>query len=67
MSNYQYRRPKPGKPTYVTGIKYCDKYLELCWFRFQGNAGTKMSTEYQPIMRYCTLITDWLNSLLPIN
>ena len=53
------------KTTYVTRTKKCDKHLGPGWFRFQGNAGTKMPTTCQPMSRCGTYKTGWLRGTHP--
>ena len=43
----------------------CDKNLKPGWFRFQGDAGTKMPTWCIPAHRCGTDIPGWLNGIHP--
>ena len=56
---------KTRKNTYVTKNKKCDKHLGPGWFRFQGDAGTKMPTKCQPLLRCDAYKTGWLRGTHP--
>ncbi|CAH3157517.1 unnamed protein product, partial [Pocillopora meandrina] len=56
---------KTRKNTYVTKNKKCDNHLGPGWFRFQGDAGTKMPTVCQPMSRCETYGTGWLRGTHP--
>ena len=43
----------------------CDKNLGPGWFRFQGDAGTRMPTSCPPTDRCDTSMTGWLNGAHP--
>ena len=52
------------KTTYVTTTVYCDDSL-LGWYRFEGDAGTRMPTTCPPVNRCGTSATGWLNGTHP--
>ena len=56
---------KTRKNTYVTKSKKCDNHLGPGWFRFQGDAGTKMPTTCQPMLRCDAFKTGWLRGIHP--
>ncbi|RMX55983.1 hypothetical protein pdam_00016403, partial [Pocillopora damicornis] len=56
---------KTRKTTYVTKNKKCDHHLGPGWFRFQGDAGTKMPTKCQPMSRCDAYKTGWLRGTHP--
>ena len=56
---------KTRKNTYVTKNKKCDNHLGPGWFRFQGDAGTKMPTKCQPLSRCDAYKTGWLRGTHP--
>ncbi|CAH3157513.1 unnamed protein product, partial [Pocillopora meandrina] len=56
---------KTRKNTYVTKNKKCDNHLGPGWFRFQGDAGTKMPTTCQPMSRCDAYKTGWLRGTHP--
>ena len=43
----------------------CDRNLGPAWFRFQGDAGTKMATSCVPTASCGTWIPGWLNGAHP--
>ena len=56
---------KTRKTTYKTKNKKCDNHLGPGWFRFQGNAGTKMPTKCLSMSRCGTYGTGWLRGTHP--
>ena len=56
-----------GKTTYDTppGKESCDNDLSAGWFRFQGDAGTKMPTKCEPYKKCGTDYTGLLDSYHP--
>ena len=47
------------------GEESCDSVLDEGWFRFQGDAGTKMPTSCVPGSRCGTVLPGWLNGNHP--
>ncbi|CAH3133172.1 unnamed protein product, partial [Porites lobata] len=47
------------KITYTSYHGYCDSGIGPGWFRFEGSAGIRMPTSYQPTNRCGTHITNW--------
>ncbi|XP_078382764.1 pancreatic secretory granule membrane major glycoprotein GP2-like [Oculina patagonica] len=60
--NYQSLTEENRKVTYPRkGWAKCDKGLGPGWYRFEGAAGTKMTTSCPPTDRCDTSMTGWLN------
>ena len=59
--NYGSLNSGDRKITYTTRGSNCDKGIGPGWFRFEGSAGTKMSTSCPPYYRCGTYATGWLN------
>ena len=53
------------KETYISLSYICDNTLKPGWFRFQGDAGTKMPTWCVPTRRCGAAIPGWLNGTHP--
>ena len=49
------------KITYTSYHDYCDSGIGPGWFRFEGSAGIRMQTSFQPTNRCGTRITSWIN------
>lgn len=63
--NYQSLTEANRKVTYATVAAKCDRYIAPGWFRFQGDAGTKMPTSC-PRMQMCdTHAPGWINGEHP--
>ncbi|XP_044181286.1 uromodulin-like [Acropora millepora] len=63
--NYQVLRNADRKVTYDDTHVLCDNTLGPAWFRFQGDAGTKMPTSCIPSYKCGTHATGWLNGTHP--
>ena len=63
--NYQSLTSANRKNTYVTISAGCDSGLGPGWFRFQGDAGTKMPTSCVTDNRCDTHAPGWLNGAHP--
>ena len=68
--NYQILSKWDRKNTYrseytAEGVVGCDDHLGPAWFRFQGDAGTKMATSCVDEKRCGTHATGWLNGAHP--
>ncbi|XP_044175241.1 pancreatic secretory granule membrane major glycoprotein GP2-like isoform X2 [Acropora millepora] len=68
--NYQTLSEADRKNTYISsetveGTTGCDNRLGPGWFRFQGDAGTKMATTYMQSNRCGTHAPGWLNGAHP--
>ena len=63
--NYQILSSADRKVTYHTRTKLCDNTLGPGWFRFQGDAGTKMPTSCTPQNRCGSYGTGWLTGVHP--
>ncbi|XP_015757537.1 PREDICTED: pancreatic secretory granule membrane major glycoprotein GP2-like [Acropora digitifera] len=63
--NYQILSSADRKVTYHTRTKLCDNTLGPGWFRFQGDAGTKMPTWCTPQDRCGSYGTGWLTGVHP--
>ena len=59
--NYQSLTSAFRKVTYTYYTILCDSSLGPGWFRFQGAAGTRMSTSCPPSYRCNTHAPGWLN------
>ena len=59
--NYQILSSANRKVTHGSSPLLCDRFLGPGWFRFQGDAGTKMPPGCIPIQKCGTYITGWLN------
>ncbi|XP_044181290.1 uromodulin-like [Acropora millepora] len=63
--NYQVLGSADRKVTNHATPHLCDNTLGPAWFRFQGDAGTKMPTSCTPSHRCGTEATGWLNGAHP--
>ncbi|XP_074607258.1 uromodulin-like [Acropora palmata] len=63
--NYKILSSADRKVTYRPYHRLCDGTLGPGWFRFQGDAGTKMPTWCTPTYRCGSLGTGWLNGAHP--
>ena len=63
--NYKILSSADRKVTYRPYHRLCDGTLGHGWFRFQGDAGTKMPTWCTPTYRCGSLGTGWLNGAHP--
>ena len=63
--NYQVLSNGDRKVTTVNGPLLCDRSLGPAWFRFQGDAGTKMPTSCIFRNRCGTHAAGWLNGAHP--
>ena len=63
--NYKILSSADRKVTYRPYHRLCDGTLGPGWFRFQGDAGTKMPTWCTPTYRCGSLGTGWLNGTHP--
>ena len=63
--NYQNLTNGDRKDTSGAGLVTCDSSLGPGWFRFQGDAGTKMATTCVPDYHCGTHSTGWLNGAHP--
>ncbi|CAH3159054.1 unnamed protein product, partial [Pocillopora meandrina] len=66
--NYQNLSDANRKSSYVTPIdepSLCDKLLPTGWYRFVGDAGTKMPTTRVPAFRCGTDWSGWLHGAHP--
>ena len=63
--NYQVLSNADRKVTNNARAHLCDNTLGPAWFRFQGDAGTKMPTSCTPQRRCGTSATGWLNGKHP--
>ena len=63
--NYQVLSNADRKVTNHASPLLCDKALGPAWFRFQGDAGTKMPTSCIPPNRCGTHAAGWLNGAHP--
>ena len=63
--NYQILSSADRKETNEFRNSLCDDDLRPGWFRFQGDAGTKMPTTCIPMRRCWTQSTGWLNGTHP--
>ena len=65
--NYTTLSSANRKETYRSETAYyeCDNTLKPGWFRFQGDAGTKMPTWCVPTRRCGAAIPGWLNGTHP--
>ena len=59
--HYQTLNSADRKVTHGSSPRLCDNSLGPAWFRFQGNAGTKMPTSCVSSYRCGTDATGWLN------
>ena len=59
--NYGRLNSYTRKITYRYNHYYCDSGIGPGWFRFEGSAGTRMSTSCSPTNRCGTSATGWLN------
>lgn len=53
------------KTTYTDHTSFCDNDLKEGWYRFQGDAGTRMPTTSVPTDRCGTSFPGWLNGNHP--
>ncbi|XP_067046856.1 uromodulin-like isoform X1 [Acropora muricata] len=63
--NYQVLSNADRKVTTVNALLLCDRSLGPAWFRFQGDAGTKMPTSCISRNRCGTHAAGWLNGAHP--
>lgn len=63
--NYQTLTSADRKVTHGSSPLFCDNSLGPAWFRFQGNAGTKLPTSCVSSYRCGTDATGWLNGPHP--
>lgn len=59
--NYQSLSSSYRKVTYTYHSYQCDSTLGTGWFRFQGGAGSRITTSCPPTYRCNTAATGWLN------
>ncbi|XP_068716609.1 uromodulin-like [Montipora foliosa] len=64
--NYQVLSNADRKTTNGASTLYCDNTLGPAWFRFQGNAGTRIPNWCVPENRCGTHATGWLNGAHPL-
>lgn len=63
--SYQSLTEANRKVTYQTVSSKCDRLIGPGWFRFQGDAGTKMPTSCPPRWRCDTRAPGWINGEHP--
>ena len=66
--NYSTLSNADRKSSYVTPYPsegVCDKLLSEGWYRFEGNAGTKMPTKSVDHYRCNTVFSGWLSGVEP--
>lgn len=63
--SYQSLTDANRKVTYATVASKCDTSIGPGWFRFQGDAGTKMTTSCPPVQRCDAHAPGWMNGEHP--
>ena len=62
---YKWLNESSRNQKYTVKLYHCDKSLSLGWYRFGGDAGTKMLTSCVPIWRCGTAAPGWMNGAHP--
>ena len=64
--NYSTLSEADRKSSYVTPDQpVCDNLLPVRWYRFEGDAGTKMPTTHVPRYRCNAAFSGWMNGVQP--